>query len=62
MLPFFPPVARKERVPGDPGFRRNGRVGFRFLAYTFSKNVIAHDPMASFVAQETPKKKMRTEG
>ena len=41
MRPFFPPQARKERVPGDPGFRRNGRVEFSFLVYTISKNAIA---------------------
>ena len=37
--PFFPPQARKDRVPGCR-FWRNGRVEFSFLVYTISKNAI----------------------
>ncbi len=32
--------ARKDRVPGGPGFRRNGRVEFSFLVCTISKNAV----------------------
>ncbi len=39
--PFFPPRSRKDRVPGDPRFWRNGRVEFSFLVYTISKNALA---------------------
>ena len=51
--PFFPPQARKDRVPGGPGFRRNGRVGFSFRVYTISKNALAaaKDLAAAFAAE-----------
>jgi hypothetical protein len=39
--PFFPAQARKDRVPGGPGFRADGRVGLSFLVYTISKNALA---------------------
>jgi hypothetical protein len=55
--PFFPPLARKDRVPGDPGFWRNGRVEFCFLACTISKNAIANDPTAGFVVQGSSTKR-----
>jgi hypothetical protein len=53
--PFFPPQARKNRVPRGPRFStpgtqkprapgtpvwRNGRVGLSFLVYTISKNAL----------------------
>jgi hypothetical protein len=38
--PFFPPRARKDRVPRGPRFWRNGRVGFSFLVCTISKNAL----------------------
>ncbi len=31
---------RKDRVAGDPGFRRNACVGCRFFAYTICENAI----------------------
>src|ERR1700733_2760235 len=38
--PFFPPQARKDRVPRGPRSLRNGRAGFSFLVYTISKNAL----------------------
>jgi hypothetical protein len=35
--PFFPPRARKDRVPRGPRSLRNGRAEFNFLVYTISK-------------------------
>src|ERR1700691_2072038 len=41
--PFFPPRARKDRVPRGPRSWRNGRVGFRLLVYTISKNALSEN-------------------
>jgi hypothetical protein len=38
--PFFPPRARKDRVPRGPRLWRNGRVEFSFLVHTISKNAL----------------------
>jgi hypothetical protein len=51
----FHPGARKHRVPGGPGFRRNGRVGFSFLVYTISKNALAlMTPMSNLLRRRVP--------
>jgi hypothetical protein len=39
----FHPGARNDLVPRGPRFWRNGRVGFRFLVYTISKNALEGD-------------------
>jgi hypothetical protein len=55
--PFFPPQARKERVPGGPGFWRNGRVEFSFLAYTISKTPTSQRSHGWFRCARAPNEK-----